>query len=161
MSSVKKDNVKTAMFAAGCFWGVEESFRHATGVIDTEVGYAGGMSTAPTYERVCGGDTGHAETVRVFYDPTQTSYKVLLDVFWSVHDPTQVGGQGLDTGEQYRSVVFYHDKEEKMFAEKSRDRLQREKYKGRTIATEIIPVEEFYRAEEYHQQYIAKREVKK
>lgn len=157
MTTRSTGDIKQATFAAGCFWGVEEAFRHVPGVLDTEVGYIGGSVPEPTYERVCGGDTGHAEAVRVYYDPGQVSYEKLLDVFWSEHDPTQVGGQGVDIGEQYRSAIFYHDEAQKEAAEHSRERLQTEKYKDRKITTEILPVDTFYRAEDYHQQYLAKR----
>jgi peptide-methionine (S)-S-oxide reductase len=149
---------KMAAFAAGCFWGVEETFRHIPGVIDTEVGYMGGSVPTPTYERVCGGDTGHAETVRLRYDPKKVSYEELLEIFWGEHDPTQVGGQGIDVGDQYRSAIFYYDTEQQRLAEESLERLQREKYMGRSIVTEILPALEFHRAEEYHQRYIAKKQ---
>ena len=146
-----------ATFATGCFWGVEESFRSVPGVVNTEVGYTGGNIPNPTYKQVCSGDTGHAEAIRLYYDPNKISYKEILNVFWNVHDPTQAGGQGLDIGEQYRSAIFYHDEEQKNIAEESRGRLQKEKYPHREITTDILPAGKFYRAEEYHQRYIAKR----
>jgi peptide-methionine (S)-S-oxide reductase len=147
--------VGTASFAAGCFWGVEAAFRRVEGVTRTEVGYTGGDLPDPTYEAVCAGRTGHAEAVRVEFDETQVSYDRLLEVFWSIHDPTQVDRQGPDVGTQYRSAVFFADAEQERAARASRDAVQA--HLDRPVATEITPAGEFWRAEEYHQQYLVKR----
>ncbi len=146
-----------ALFGAGCFWGVEAVFQRMDGVISTAVGYSGGKTKNPTYEDVCSGMTGHAEVVEVVYDPSRVSYDDLLKTFWSVHDPTQVGGQGVDIGDQYRSAIFYTNGEQKKAAEASRERLQKSGEINRPIATEIIPASAFYLAEDYHQQYLKKR----
>ena len=142
---------RLAAFAAGCFWGVEDAFRHVPGVVATAVGYAGGHTSAPTYEQVSRHSTGHAETVLVEFDPTRIPYEQLLRVFWKIHDPTQVGGQGPDLGDNYRSIVFVFDEEE---AAAARASLQAEQkvVRGR-IVTQVQPMSAFYRAEEYHQQY--------
>ncbi len=145
-----------AIFAAGCFWGVEAEFRKLGGVISTQVGYTGGRLKKPTYEQVCGGDTGHAEAVEVTYDPAQISYDQLLEVFWENHDPTTPNQQGPDIGEQYRSAVFYVSEEQKRLAESSKTKAQG-KYSRRPIVTQIVPAQEFYSAEDYHQQYLEKR----
>ena len=145
----------TATFAAGCFWGVEAAFRRVEGVTRTEVGYAGGDLADPTYEAVCAGRTGHAEAVRVEFDEARVSYARLLEVFWSIHDPTQVNRQGPDVGTQYRSAVFFADPGQEQAAHASREAVQARL--GRPVATEITPAAEFWRAEEYHQQYLAKR----
>jgi peptide-methionine (S)-S-oxide reductase len=151
------EQYERATFAAGCFWGVEAAFRHVPGVIDTAVGYAGGSVPDPTYERVCEGTTGHAESVSILFDPTIISYEKLLDIFWKSHDPTQLNRQGPDVGTNYRSAIFCHSPEQKAAAEASRDRLQDSgKYGGRKIVTEIVPAEKFWPAEEYHQQYYEK-----
>jgi peptide-methionine (S)-S-oxide reductase len=146
-----------ATFAAGCFWGVEAAFRKVKGVIATTVGYSGGTVTNPTYKEVCTDRTGHAEVVRVEYDPAQVSYEQLLIVFWENHDPTSRNRQGPDHGSQYRSAIFYHTSEQQAAALASRDRLQNSGRYARPIVTEITPASEFYRAEEYHQQYLEKR----
>ncbi len=146
-----------ATFAAGCFWGVEETFRQTPGVLNTRVGYIGGHTVDPTYKEVCTDRTGHAEAVEVDYDPNQVSYADLLRVFWENHDPTQVNRQGPDVGTQYRSAIFYHTPEQKTEAESSRDALNASGRLRRPVATEIVPAPEFYAAEEYHQQYLAKR----
>ena len=151
-------NYKEASFAAGCFWGVEELFRITSGVIETEVGYMGGHVKNPTYEQVCTGDTGHAESVHLVYDPRIISYGQLLDVFWKLHNPTTVNRQGPDIGEQYRSVIFYYDEEQKENAEKSKKELDVSKKWNNPVVTEIIPASIFYRAEEYHQKYATKHE---
>lgn len=151
--------VKTqlATFAAGCFWGVEEVFRHIKGVVNTSVGYTGGNLKNPTYENVCTDETGHAEAVQVEYDPSKVPYEKLLDVFWENHDPTQLNRQGPDVGTQYRSAIFYHGEEQRKLAMKSKEKLEKSgKYK-KPIATEIVPAKEFYKAEEYHQRYLEKR----
>ncbi len=147
-----------ATFGAGCFWGVEETFRRVPGVIDAVSGYTGGTLTNPSYEDVCTGTTGHAETVQVTYDPAQVSYDGLLKVFWENHDPTTKNRQGPDIGTQYRSVIFYHSPEQKKSAEESKVALQQSpRFGGKEIVTEISPAETFYPAEEYHQQYLRKR----
>jgi len=145
-----------AMFGAGCFWGVEESFRRVPGVVDTAVGYSGGNTDAPTYRDVCGGRTGHAEVVLVDFDETKLSFEHLLGVLFSIHDPTTLNRQGHDVGSQYRSAVFFYDDDQKEKAQATKDRLSAEGAFRRPIVTEITPVSTFYRAEEYHQQYIAK-----
>lgn len=149
--------MKKATFGAGCFWGVEETFRQVEGVTDATVGYSGGTLANPTYHDVCTGQTGHAEVVEVQYDPAMVSYERLLDVFWSNHNPTTLNRQGPDIGTQYRSVIFYHDDEQKAAATASRDRLQASGRFPRPIVTQIESASPFYRAEEYHQQYLAKR----
>lgn len=146
-----------ATFAAGCFWGVEEAFRNLPGVISTAVGYEGGTLRDPTYEDVCTDRTGHAEVVEVEYDPEQVSYDTLVDTFWANHDPTTKNRQGPDFGTQYRSAIFYHTPEQEAAARASRERVQSRFRKP--IVTEIVPAAEFYRAEDYHQQYLAKRGV--
>ncbi len=142
-----------AVFGAGCFWGVEDTFRKLDGVIETEVGYMGGATENPTYEQVCSDRTGHAEVVRVKYDPTQISYKDLLEVFWTSHDPTQVNRQGPDIGTQYRTVIFTNSDEQKHVAEESKTAQDTSGRYSLPIATAIVPIMPFYRAEEYHQKY--------
>ena len=146
---------ETATFGAGCFWGVEIEFRNVPGVVDTAVGYEGGTLPNPTYEDVCSHTTGHAEVVQVEFDSDEVSYDQLLDLFWSVHDPTQVNRQGPDIGSNYRSVIFFHSPEQEEKALESRARAQARF--DRPIATEISPASDFWRAEEYHQQYLVKR----
>lgn len=146
-----------AIFAAGCFWGVEAAFRNADGVVSTEVGYTAGTTPSPTYKEVCSDRTGHAEAVEVEYDPAKVSYEDLLGVFWESHDPTQANRQGPDIGSQYRSAIFYSDDEQRAAAEASKARLEETKRFSRQIVTEIAPAQRFYRAEEYHQQYLEKR----
>jgi peptide methionine sulfoxide reductase msrA/msrB len=154
----KKDfSIEIATFAAGCFWGVEEAFCKAKGVISTVVGYSGGTMENPTYEDVKTDKTGHAEVVRVEYDPSITSYTELLNLFWSIHDPTTPNRQGPDIGTQYRSVIFFHTPEQKQLAEESKENLEKsDKFKN-TIVTEIVPAIEFYPAEDYHQKYFEKQ----
>jgi peptide-methionine (S)-S-oxide reductase len=147
---------EVAAFAAGCFWGVEAEFRKEPGVVATAVGFSGGHTENPSYEQVCTGRTGHAETVMVEYDPSKTSYAHLLDVFWNLHDPTTKNRQGPDVGEQYRSVIFTFTPEQQAAALASRDRLQRSGEFSSPIVTEIIPATPFYKAEGYHQQYVEK-----
>jgi len=145
-----------ASFAAGCFWGVEAAFRQVEGVLDTAVGYSGGRLENPSYEDVCSGRTGHAETVQVEYDSSRVSYEQLLDVFWENHDPTTLNRQGPDVGEQYRSAIFFHTPEQQAAATVSKAKLENSgKYK-RPIVTQIQPASKFYRAEEYHQRYLEK-----
>jgi peptide-methionine (S)-S-oxide reductase len=146
-----------ATFGAGCFWGVEEEFRKVPGVLDAAVGYSGGSLENPTYRDVCTDRTGHAEVVEVDFDPAAVSYDRLLDVFWNAHDPTQVNRQGPDVGTQYRSVIFVHSPEQEAAAKASRDRLEKSGRFRRPIATQIEPAARFWRAEDYHQQYLAKR----
>ncbi len=152
--------MEKATFGAGCFWGVEEAFRQVKGVTATRVGYMGGMKRNPTYHDVCTGRTGHAEVVEVEYDPSQVSYDELLEVFWDNHDPTQLNRQGPDVGAQYRSAIFVHTPEQEAAARASKEKLQRSGRYKRPIVTEITPASEFWMAEEYHQQYLAKRERK-
>jgi peptide-methionine (S)-S-oxide reductase len=148
---------ETATFGAGCFWGVEETFRQTPGVVSTAVGYSGGTLVNPTYEDVCSGRTGHAEVVQVEFDPQQVSYDKLLEVFWSNHDPTTPNRQGPDFGTQYRSAVFYHSPQQQAAAEAMKTRLDASGRFRRPIVTEITPASPFFRAEEYHQQYLQKR----
>jgi len=148
--------MKIATFGAGCFWGVEDAFRQVEGVVATEVGFSGGKTENPTYEDVCTERTGHAEVVRVEYDPDKVSYERLLDVFWNVHDPTTLNRQGPDIGAQYRSVIFYHDDGQRAAAVASKERLQAGGRFRRPVVTEIVPAAEFFRAEEYHQKYFEK-----
>ena len=145
-----------ATFGAGCFWGVEAAFRKIPGVVDIAVGYMGGSLENPTYEDVCGNATGHAEVVEVVYDPKKVSYEELLNVFWNIHDPTQINMQGPDVGAQYRSVIFYHTEEQKMEAEKSKAELNVSGKLKKPVATAIEPALTFWRAEEYHQRYSEK-----
>lgn len=145
-----------ATFAAGCFWGVEQTFRKLDGVLDTRVGYTGGTTPDPTYRDVCGGDTGHAEAVRVDFDPDQISYEDLLETFWSCHNPTQRNRQGPDVGSQYRSAVFFHSPEQEESARASKDVLGSSGQYVDPIATEISPATTFFEAEEYHQRYLEK-----
>jgi len=145
-----------ATFAAGCFWGVEEAFRTLPGVQRTTVGYTGGTLESPTYEHVCSGRTGHAESVLVDYDPARVTYEQLLDVFWNEHDPTTLNRQGPDVGTQYRSAIFFHDAEQQAAALASKARLEQSGRVRGPIVTAIVPASTFYPAEEYHQQYFAK-----
>ena len=149
--------MEQATFAAGCFWGVEAAFRQTKGVKSTAVGYTGGQTKNPTYEEVCTDSTGHVEAVLVEFDPAETSYDTLLNLFWENHDPTQRNRQGPDVGSQYRSAVFYHSPEQQTAATASKDRLQASGKLNAPIATEIVPAAEFYKAEDYHQQYLEKR----
>ena len=145
-----------ATFGAGCFWGVEAAFRKVKGVVSTTVGYSGGSSKNPTYKDVCSGRTGHAEVVQVEYDPSKTSYEELLNVFWGVHDPTQMNRQGPDVGTQYRSAIFFYNVEQEAAAKAAKTHLEKSGRYRKPIVTEIIPASEFYMAEEYHQQYFEK-----
>lgn len=146
-----------ATFGAGCFWGVEEAFRTVPGVLATAVGYAGGSTETPTYEDVCTDDTGHVEVVEIDYDPSRVSFDQLLDVFWSLHDPTQLNRQGPDVGTQYRSVVFVHDGEQARMADESKRRQSASGRWSKPIVTTIEPAPRFWRAEDYHQRYLEKR----
>jgi len=146
---------KKATFGAGCFWGVEAAFRQMEGVTGTRVSYSGGTLENPTYEDVCSHTTGHAEVVEVTYDPDQVSYEQLLDIFWHKHDPTQLNRQGWDIGDNYRSVVFFHDDEQREAA--LRSKAEEQSSWRAPIVTQIEPAQAFYEAEDYHQQYLEKR----
>lgn len=148
-----------ATFGAGCFWGVEAAFRRIPGVKDTAVGYAGGKTTNPSYKEVCTDRTGHAEVVQVEFDPAQVKYEELLAAFFDLHDPTQVDQQGPDVGSQYRSVVFFHSPEQRQQARAVIERLTESEAFGDPIATQVVPFEQFWRAEDYHQRYLEKRGV--
>jgi peptide-methionine (S)-S-oxide reductase len=154
-----KESIKMekATFAAGCFWGVEATFRQIKGVKATAVGYTGGTLANPTYEDVCTDRTGHAEAVEVEYDPAQVAYEQLLDVFWNNHDPTTRDRQGPDVGTQYRSVIFFHTPEQQVAAIAAKERLEQSGKYHRPIVTQIVPATTFWRAEDYHQQYLEKR----
>lgn len=149
--------MEKATFAAGCFWGVEATFRQVPGVKSTRVGYAGGKLENPTYKDVCTDRTGHAEAVEVEYDPAQVSYEQLLNIFWDNHDPTQLNRQGPDFGTQYRSAIFYHSPAQQAAAQASKKALEKSGRFSRPIVTEIAPAPTFYQAEDYHQQYLEKR----
>jgi peptide-methionine (S)-S-oxide reductase len=146
-----------ATFGAGCFWGVEATFRSVKGVRNATVGYAGGSKENPSYEDVCTDETGHAEVVQVEFDPVQVSYRELLDVFWANHDPTTLNRQGPDVGTQYRSVIFYHSPEQKTEAEQSKTALEKSGRFRRPVVTQIEPAPAFWPAEDYHQRYLEKR----
>jgi peptide-methionine (S)-S-oxide reductase len=148
-----------ATFGAGCFWGVESAFRQIKGVTDAAVGYEGGALEKPTYEQVCTDRTGHAEVVELDFDPSQVSYEELLRAFFELHDPTTLNRQGPDFGKQYRSVIFFHDREQEASARKVRDELDRTGVFPRKIVTQIVPAAQFYRAEEYHQRYFEKHGI--
>ena len=147
----------TATFAAGCFWGIEEAFRRVDGVTATTVGYSGGSFENPTYKDVCSGRTGHAEVVQVEYDPARVSYEQLLTLFWSIHDPTQLNRQGNDIGGQYRWAIFFHTPQQEAAARRSKQDLEASGRFTKPIETEITSASTVYKAEEYHQQYLAKR----
>jgi peptide-methionine (S)-S-oxide reductase len=148
------EGLERATFAAGCFWGVEASFRETEGVVATKVGYTGGTTADPTYGQVCSDTTGHAEAVDVWFDPALVSYDQLLNVFWSIHDPTTRNRQGWDLGSQYRSAIFFHDADQERLANASRD--DRQASLRRPIVTQIVPAPQFYDAEDYHQRYFEK-----
>jgi peptide-methionine (S)-S-oxide reductase len=149
-----------ATFAAGCFWGVEDAFRQVKGVTSTTVGYSGGTKRDPTYKEVCTGTTGHAESVEVEYDPSQVSYRELVAVFFQSHDPTTLNRQGPDVGTQYRSAIFYHDAEQEAAAQEAKAALEKAGVFKRPVVTQILPAPDFYRAEEYHQQYFEKQGIR-
>jgi peptide-methionine (S)-S-oxide reductase len=149
-----------ATFAAGCFWGVEDAFRQVEGVSSTAVGYTGGATKSPSYKEVCSGRTGHAEAVEIDFDPAKVSYLELLATFWKSHDPTTVNRQGPDIGTQYRSAIFFHDAQQEKDARDSKAVLTEKGLFKRPIVTEIVPAEEFYRAEDYHQQYFEKQGIR-
>ncbi len=154
VSSLKEPDMQKATFAAGCFWGVEPEFRKLKGVTLTTAGYTGGDFPYPTYFDVCAGATGHAEAVLVEFDPGQVSYEQLLDVFWSIHDPTAVHRQGADVGSQYRSAIFFHTLEQAAAAEAAREALAASGKYALPIATEVVPAGKFYPAEDYYQRYL-------
>ena len=145
-----------ATFGSGCFWCGQALFKNLKGVSDVVVGYAGGKMPNPTYEEVCNGNTGHAEVFQVAFDPTQITYEQLVEVFFGTHDPTQMNRQGNDVGEQYRSVIFYHDEDQKKIAEQVKAQVENEKIYSHPIVTAIQPAKEFFPAESYHQDYYAK-----
>lgn len=147
--------LEIATFAAGCFWGVEDAFMKTKGVKSTRVGYTGGKLTNPTYEDVCTDKTGHAEAIQIKYDPKEISYKELLELFWSIHNPTTKNRQGPDIGTQYRSSIFYHTPEQEKIAKKVKQELDDSKFQNK-IVTEIVAASTFYPAEEYHQKYYQK-----
>ncbi|MFH1359865.1 MAG: peptide-methionine (S)-S-oxide reductase MsrA [Candidatus Omnitrophota bacterium] len=148
--------MQKASFAAGCFWHIEDEFGKISGVTETSVGYMGGSKEEPTYKDVCSNTTGHAETVEVIYDPNVVSYEELLDVFWNIHDPTTLNRQGPDVGSQYRSVIFFNTPEQEKIARASKAKLEKSaRFRGK-IVTQIEPTTQFYKAEEYHQQYLEK-----
>jgi peptide-methionine (S)-S-oxide reductase len=157
MSENKIKTLQLTTFAAGCFWGVEESFRKIKGVKSTMVGYTGGRWENPTYNDVCADLTGHAEAIQLQYDPQEVSYEDLLEVFWSIHNPTTKNRQGFDYGIQYRSVIFYHTPEQELSARRSLEELEKSGRFRNRIVTEIVPAATFYKAEEYHQKYYQKK----
>jgi peptide-methionine (S)-S-oxide reductase len=146
-----------ATFAAGCFWGVEATFRQLPGVISTRVGYIGGSTANPTYKQVCMDTTGHAEAVEIEYDPSKLSYDKLLEVFWENHDPTQLNRQGPDWGKQYRSAIFFHSPEQETEAKASKEQLEKSHRFSKPVVTQIVPATTFFEAEDYHQQYLEKK----
>jgi len=148
-------SMQKATFGAGCFWGIEETFRKVGGVVSAAVGYMGGTFKDPTYEDVCTGTTGHAEVVQLEYDPSLVSYDKLLETFWKIHNPTTPNRQGPDVGSQYRSAIFYHTEEQKKTAITSKEQHQADF--SNPIVTEIVAASTFYKAEEYHQQYLEKQ----
>ena len=150
---MKNQSTNEAMFGAGCFWGVQYEFDQIKGIIETQVGYAGGHTENPTYKEVCTDKTGHAEVVHLTYDPQLVTYEQLLDEFFEMHDPTTMNRQGPDVGSQYRSIIFYYDDEQKELAEKIKEMLIKS---GKKIVTEIVGASQFYKAEEYHQKYFEK-----
>ena len=156
----KRPVSETATFAAGCFWGVEHKFGQLKGVLSTTVGYTGGEAKNPTYKQVCSDQTGHAEAIHIIYDPVEITYEELVDFFFKIHDPTQVNRQGLDVGSQYRSAIFYHDEAQKNAALKIIEDLNTSGRYKKTIATQVVPYSEFYKAEDYHQKYYEKMRKK-
>jgi peptide-methionine (S)-S-oxide reductase len=156
---VEAKTLQKATFAAGCFWHVEDAFRRIKGVVDARVGYTGGFVDNPGYKLVCTDTTGHAEALEVTFDPSLVSYEELVEFFWTMHDPTQKNRQGPDWGKQYRTAIFTHDEQQKKTAEASKERLDQSGRFKRPIATEIAEAGEFWEAEDYHQQYYAKRGI--
>jgi len=149
--------MEKATFGAGCFWGVEATFRSIPGVVSTRVGYCGGKTDNPTYKDVCTDTTGHAEVVEITFDPAQLPYEQLLETFWKLHDPTTPNRQGPDVGSQYRSVIFFHSPAQEAAARAARERLDKSGKFRNPIVTQIVPAAPFYKAEEYHQRYLEKR----
>jgi peptide methionine sulfoxide reductase msrA/msrB len=160
LMKAESKNLKTATFAGGCFWCVESDFEKVNGVVEAISGYTGGQKSNPTYQEVSAGVTGHAEAVQVTYDPAKITYKELLDVFWRHVDPTDDGGQFVDRGSQYRTAIFYHDEEQKRIAEESRAQLEKSGRFSGPVVTEIVPLTEFYPAEDYHQDYYTKNPLR-
>jgi peptide-methionine (S)-S-oxide reductase len=156
MSSDKAEGLETATLGGGCFWCTEAVFLELKGVEKVESGYAGGTVPNPTYEQVCDGDTGHAEVIRVTFDPNVISYRQLLEIFFTIHDPTTLNRQGADVGDQYRSVVLYHDEKQKKIAEEVVQEIDASKIWDKPLVTQLVPLKEFYPAEEYHRQYFAR-----
>ncbi len=154
---MNENRTELATFGAGCFWGVEEEFRKLHGVISTKVGYLGGNKDNPSYEEICSDETGHAEVVEVTFDCEKINYEQLLNLFWNIHNPTQLNRQGVDIGTQYRSAIFYHSEEQKEIAVLSKNKLEKINKYSRPIVTEISQVKTFWEAEDYHQQYLTKR----
>ncbi len=157
MEHTNGTHLKTATFGAGCFWGVEETFKDIPGVKSTAVGYLGGTYDNPTYRDVCTGRTGHAEVLQLQYDPNEVSYEGLLDIFWKNHNPTTLNRQGPDVGTQYRSAIFFHTPQQEATAQESKQVMDRSGTFRNPIVTEISPASVFYPAEEYHQRYLEKR----
>ncbi|HJO87659.1 MAG TPA: peptide-methionine (S)-S-oxide reductase MsrA [Rhodospirillales bacterium] len=149
--------MEKATFGAGCFWGIEHAFRKVAGVIEAPVGYAGGTTPDPTYEQVCSGQTGHAEVVEVEFDPAKVSYEELLEVFWTIHDPTTLNRQGPDIGTQYRSAIYFHSAEQEQAAKDSIAALENGDRFRNPIVTELSPIDTFYMGEDYHQHYFKKQ----
>lgn len=158
-SNVAGGKLEVATFAGGCFWGIQDKFDHVKGVVNTTAGYTGGTVKNPTYEEVCRHNTGHAEAVRVEFDPNVVTYERLLDLFWKIHNPSQVNRQGPDIGSNYRSAIFYHTPEQKAAAEASKEKMNTVGGFNGSIATEISPAKEFYPAEEYHQHYFKRKGI--
>ena len=150
-------SAQEAMFGAGCFWGVEATFAHVPGVLETVVGYAGGTLPNPTYDQVCSHSTGHAEVIWLRFDPAIISYTKLLEIFFEIHNPTLLNRQGPDIGSQYRSVIFYDNEEQHDLAFKAIEDLEAAKKYDKKIVTQVVPTTPFYRAEEYHQRYLEKK----
>lgn len=157
---LKTGNMETATFGGGCFWCTEAIFRQLNGVESVESGYCGGETKNPTYRDVCTGETGHAEVIQLRFNPAVISYRELLEVFWSTHDPTTLDRQGADVGTQYRSVIFYHSEEQKKLAEKLKQELNDDLVFGKPVVTEIVPFTVFYKAEDYHQEYFENNAAK-
>jgi len=149
--------MEKATFGAGCFWGIEHAFNKVEGVNEAPVGYAGGTTPDPTYEQVCGGQTGHAEVVQVEFDPDKVTYEELLDTLWNIHDPTTLNRQGPDFGTQYRSAIYFHSPEQAAAAKKAIAALEESKRFRNPIVTEVAPLDTFYRGEDYHQRYFEKQ----
>jgi len=152
-STDSKDKTETATFGTGCYWCTEAQFQQLMGVEKVESGFSGGYIDHPTYEQVCNGNTGHAEVINIYYNPTVISFDELLEAFWASHDPTTLNRQGNDIGSQYRSAIFYHNEEQRRKAEAYKSKLNNEKIWHNPIVTEIAPFKAFYRAEDYHQNY--------